>query len=145
MLLSTTSEVISFIRKMEEQGAEYYENAAAIVADKSQLFRGFAEENRKFVKQVERTYYGVISDALEGGFAFSISRNEYDIELSRGSQNDLMAVMETALEIEVKILRLYEEAARQSQQLMADIPRVLTLVARKRKPRIEVLKGLIRS
>ena len=79
-IINTCSEAISLARELERGSAEFYKNLAERNADNRDLFLSFAEENEKYVKQIERTYYGVISDALEGGFAFSLNPEDYALE-----------------------------------------------------------------
>ena len=143
MILSTASEVISLIRRLEKLGSAFYEATAEAHPMHRATFQAFAAENRQFSSQVERTYYGVISDALEGGFAFRIPKEEYDIEPPPRPPKGLGTLVEKAVQVEEKALALYEKAARQSKPLMADIHRVLELVARKRRPRVEALRALI--
>ena len=71
MRLHTASEVISLARRLENESADFYEGLCRD-ADDEGLWRGFALENRRNIAQVERAYYGVISDAIEGGFAFDM-------------------------------------------------------------------------
>ena len=70
MRLHTTSEIISLARKLENESAEFYEELPRKYTKDEDVFHSFAKENRRNVVQIERTYYGVISDAIEGGFAF---------------------------------------------------------------------------
>ena len=80
MKINTASQVISFARQLEEEGASFYEAAAKRYTENSDMLLGLARENRKNIKRVERAYYGGISDAIEGGFAFDIDPAEYTSE-----------------------------------------------------------------
>ena len=66
MTLNTTSQVISLARKLEEDSAGFYHDLAQRHDKHGETFLAFAKENRKNVVQIERAYYGVITDALEG-------------------------------------------------------------------------------
>ncbi len=72
MKLHTTSEVISFTKKLENESAKFYEDVCHKYAQDEGIFLSFAKENGKNVLQIERTYYGVITDAIEGCFAFDV-------------------------------------------------------------------------
>ncbi len=80
MKLHTASEVISFARRLETEATTLYERLARL-GDRAETIRGFATENKKNIVQIERSYYGVISDALEGGFAFDLDDTEYSMGL----------------------------------------------------------------
>ena len=80
MRLNTASEVISFTRKLEEDSAKFYEDLAQADIKGGETLLSLAQENRKNIIQIERAYYGVITDALEGCFAFNINLDEYDDE-----------------------------------------------------------------
>ena len=69
MSLNTASAAIGFARKLEEESARFYEEMSGRYAKAGDVFSSFTKENRKYVVQIERAYYGVISDALEGCFA----------------------------------------------------------------------------
>ena len=140
MELNTASSVISFARELEETSARFYEGLAGQYPTSEEVFTGYAKENRKFIKQFETAYYGVITDAIEGCYAFNIDPDKYQLntELTAG-----VAVVEAAgkaLEIEDSLVRFYTDAAAQSKSLMADVPRAFTLIAKKRSGRNQTLE-----
>ena len=139
MRLNTTSEAISFLRELETKSAAFYDSMAKAHNAEEALFLGFAKENRKNITNIERTYFGVITDALEGCFAFDIDRSEYEIpdSTAKGSYVEDLAA---TLEMEERITRFYVDAAAQSKSLMADVPRVMERVA---KSRIDRQKRLV--
>ncbi len=141
MNLHTASEVISLARKLETDSARFYEHLAEENAEVTDVLRSFVKENAKNVIQVETAYYSVISDAIEGGFAFDMDPEIYasDIAVSHKLNKDLGK----AVELEEKIMKFYSDAATQSKSLLADVPRNFTLIARKRADRIVQLKTLI--
>ena len=77
--LHTASETISFARRLENESAELYRELSRRYAADGDVFLAFATENGKNVVQFERAYYGVISDAIEGAFAFDIDPDEYTL------------------------------------------------------------------
>ncbi len=143
MGLNTASEVISFARRLEEEGASFYQELARRYPEKAEDFLSLARENEKNITQIERAYYGVITDALEGGFAFNINQEEYacSTELSPGM--GYTQALAKAIEMEEKMRRFYADAAEQSKSLMADVPRVFAQIARKREGRLSALKALL--
>jgi len=135
MELNTASEVISFAKRLEESGAKLYEDLAERYTKDSETLLSFSRENNKNVVQIERVYYGVITDALEGGFAFKINPDEYMLETRLDEKAKYSDALNQAVEMEEKIIRFYSDAAEQSQSLLADVPRAFKMVARKRDDR----------
>jgi len=142
-IINTCSGAISLARELEKGSAEFYKNLAERTADNKDLFLSFAEENEKYVKQIERTYYGVITDALEGCFAFSLNREDYSLETGLAGNATLAEAIQGAMKIEEKIIEFYNVAAEQSKSLMADIPRAFKLVVKKRSKRQSTLKSIL--
>ena len=135
MELNTASEVISFAKRLEESSAKLYEDLAERYTKDSETLLSFSRENNKNVIQIERVYYGVITDALEGGFAFKINPDEYMLETRLDEKAKYSDALNQAVEMEEKIIRFYSDAAEQSQSLLADVPRAFKMVARKRDDR----------
>ena len=142
MAINTASAAISFARELEESGARFYEGLAQEYPQNKDLFLSLATENRKNVAQVERAYYSVISDAIEGCFAFNITPEKYVLktELPAGGY---AGAVKRAIEIEETMVTFYSEAAEQSKCLLADVPQALALIGRKRNARQTTLKSLL--
>ncbi len=142
MGISTCSGAISLSRELENESAKFYQELSKRFEKDKDLFLTFAKENAKYVIQIERAYYGVITDAIEGCFAFDLNPDDYKISAPSKEANYSTALKE-ALAMEEKILKFYGVAAEQSKHLMADVPRNFTLVAKKRNERIPKLKALL--
>ena len=142
MALNTASEVISFARRLEEESAGLYETLARRWPATEDTWLTFARENRKNIIQVERAYYEVISDALEGCFAFSLDADSYTFPAGLLEKTGYTDALGQAVAMEEKIIRFYSEAAAQSKSLMADVPRAFAMIARKREGRVATLKSL---
>jgi len=143
MELNTASATISFAKKLEEDSAKFYEDLSRRYVKDVDVLLSFAKENSKNIVQVERVYYGVITDAIEGCFAFNMNPDDYAFktELAEGtSYSDALA---KAVEMEEKIIKFYSDAAEQSKSLMADVPRAFTIIAKKRDNRRAILKSLL--
>jgi hypothetical protein len=143
MVLHTASEVITLSRELENGSAGFYEGLARQYARAAGSFLSFAAENRKNITQIERAYYGVISDALEGCFAFNIEADDYALKTAIPASAGYADALKRAIEMEKKIAAFYSEAAGQSKSLMADVPRAFTLVGRKRENRLAQLGSLL--
>ena len=143
MAINTCSGAISLSRELENQAAKFYQEASHRFEKNKDLFTAFANENAKFVKQIERAYYGVITDAIEGCFAFNLNEEEYQVKTAVPANMTLSDAAGEALKIEENLLKFYQTAAEQSKHLMADVPRSFNLVARKRSERIPKLKALL--
>lgn len=142
-VINTCSQAISLAKELEEQSAKFYETLSKRSAETEDLFLSFAKENHKFVTQVQRAYYGVISDALEGCFAFNMKPEVYVLDTELAEDADHGQALSKAVTIEEKIIDFYTTAAEQSKSLMAAVPRAFTLVAKKRDKRIATLKSRI--
>jgi hypothetical protein len=143
MKLHTASEVISLAKKLENESANLYRDLSRRYAKDGDVFTAFARENEANIVQIERAYYGVITDAIEGGFAFDIEADDYTFEAAPAPDASRSDALDKASAIEEKISRFYYDAARQSDVLMADIPRTFRLVAKKREARRTKLRQLL--
>jgi hypothetical protein len=142
MTLHTCSEVISFARQLEDESASFYEKLSQRYTKDEDIFLSFAKENKKYIVQIQRSYYGVISDAIEGCFAFETNPDEYTFETELAENASYADALTKAIEIEEKIINFYSDAAEQSKSLMADIPRSFVMVVKKRSSRISKLRSL---
>lgn len=142
MKLQTASETLSFIRELEEKAAKFYEDLAQKFPDNGDDFLSFAKENRKYNKQIQMTYQSVITDAIEGCYAFNLETDNYTFETGLPENAGLADAANKALTIEDKIIGCYNDGAEQSMSLLADVPRNFKIVARKRNNRLEKLKLL---
>lgn len=142
MRLHTASEAVSFAKKLENESAKLYQDLSRRYAKDKDIFLSFAKENEKNVVQIERAYYGVVTDAIEGCFAFDIEPDEYMFEAVLAPNASYSDALDKANSIEEKIIRFYSDAAQQSDFLMADVPRTFRLVAKKRDSRRAKLMSL---
>ena len=145
MKLHTASEVISFARELENKSARFYQDLSERCARDKELFLSFAKENGKNVTQIERTYYGVITDAIEGCFAFDVETDEYKFKTELVANASYSDALEEAVEMEQKVIKFYSDAAEQSQSLMADVPRAFKMVVKKREQRVPKLESLLKK
>ena len=142
MKLQTASETLSFIRELEEKAAKFYEELAQRFPDNGDDFLFFAKENRKYNKQIQMAYQSVITDAIEGCYAFSLEPDNYTFETDLSDNASLSEAANKALTIEDKIIGCYNDGAEQSMSLLADVPRIFKIVVKKRNSRLEKLKSL---
>ncbi|MFH1382108.1 MAG: hypothetical protein ABIH70_04355 [Chloroflexota bacterium] len=145
MKLHTASEVISLARELENRSAQFYENLSQQYGKNQDIFLRFARENEKTIVQVERTYYGVISDAIEGGYAFDMDPDGYTLETELDKGATYKDALNQAILMENSLIKFYSDAAAQSKSLMADIPRTFITVAMKKEKRILELGSLFQQ
>jgi len=143
MRLHTASEVISFAKQLENESAKLYEDLSQKYTKDEDVFLSFARENGKNVTQIERAYYGVISDAIEGGFAFDIDPDGYTFEAVLAEKVSYSDALDRAIEMEEKVIKFYSDAAEQAKSLLADVPRAFAMIARKRNNREPKLRSLL--
>lgn len=146
MKLHTASETISFAKKLENESAKFYENLAQRYTEGKEISLSSAKENRKYIVQVERAYYEVITDAIEGCFSFEgIDTDNYSIESELLEGTSYSDALRMAIALEEKIIKFYLDTAKVSKSLMADVPRAFEKVAKKRNERIPKLKSLLKE
>jgi len=143
MRLHTASEVISLARELESESAKLYRDLARRYPKNGDALALFAKENEGNIVQIERAYYGVITDAIEGGFAFDMESDEYTFDTSPEKDTGYPDALHKVISIEEKIVKFYSDAARQSDTLMADIPRAFRQVVKKRETRLTKLMQLL--
>ena len=141
MELNTASAAIGFAKALEEDSAKFYEDLSRRYPQNEEVFLSLAKENRKNAAQVQRVYYEVITDAIEGCFAFSMNPDEYTLKTELAKETGYTEALEKAVEIEDRTINFYMDAAEQSKSLLADVPRAFTMIARKREQRLPVLKS----
>ena len=145
MKLCTASETLSFIRELEEKAAGFYEDLARRFPENGEDFLSFAKENRKYNKQIQMAYQSVISDAIEGCYAFDLEPANYTFETDLPQDAGLADAASKALAIENKIVGCYNDGADQSMSLLADVPRNFKIVVRKRNSRLTKLNSLAKK
>jgi rubrerythrin len=145
MQLTTSASAISFAKQLEEDSAGFYEKMAERYPQGAEHFLTFSKENNKYVTMIQRAYYGVITDALEGCFAFTIETDKYVFEKEPGNDLGYDDALKKAIDMEHKLVAFYTDAAEQSKSFMADVPRTFLIVAKKRKNREDKLKALLKE
>lgn len=148
MKLHTASEVISFVKQLENESAKFYQDLSRRYAEGkdplSFAYLGkdclsFARENEKNIAQIERAYHGAITDAIEGCFAFDINPDEYMFQTALAEKATFIDALDKAVEIEEKVIKFYSDASEQSKSLLADVSRAFTMIAKKRNSRLTQL------
>jgi hemoglobin-like flavoprotein len=142
VLLNTASAVISYLLKLEDETTKFYEKLRQKYPELNADFQFFSKENQKNKITVERVYYGVITDALEACFSFKdrMDSETYTFKMDIAENASLTEVLQEAIEMEEAIKKAYIDAASLSEGLMADVPKTLRTIAKKREDRIAKLK-----
>ena len=96
---------------------------------------------------VKRTYYGVISDALEACFSFEngMDSEEYHINTENPPNESLHEALDKAIKIEEVVQKAYSDAATHSEGLMADLPRTFKIAAGRREKRIIEMRNYTKN
>ncbi len=145
MQLNTSASVISFAKQLEADSAAFYEKMAQKYPKGKEVFGTFSKENGNYAMMVQRAYYGVITDAIEGCFAFSVETDKYVFEKEPAKGISFADALNQAIDMEQKVISFYMDAAQQSEALMADVPRTFLIVAKKRKGREDKLRTLLKE
>lgn len=141
--INTCSGALSFAKSLENDSAAFYSAMADRFSEHKDTFSSFVKENQRYVTDVERAYYGVITDAFEGCFAFNLRPDAYTVDAALPAQTTYPEALHKAVEMEETMVRFYTDAAEQSKSLMADVPRAFKMVVKKRGRRQELLKELL--
>jgi rubrerythrin len=142
MIINTCSEAMSLAKELENKSAKFYQHLSERFPQNKEVFLSFMKENDNHITQIDRAYYGVITDAFEGCFAFTIDPEAYALQTELMEKASYSEAIGRAIEIEERIVKFYTDAAEQSKSLMADIPRAFKMVAKKRGNRLSTLKSL---
>jgi len=145
MQLNTSASVISFAKQLETDSAAFYEKMAERYPEAKEVFLTFSKENSNYVTMIQRAYYGVITDAIEGCFAFSVETGKYTFESEPAKEPGFADALNQAINMEQKLISFYTDAAEQSKAFMADVPRTFLIVAKKRKGREDKLRTLLKE
>jgi len=145
MRLNTSASVISFAKQLEADSAVFYEKMAEKYPEAAALSHTFAKENNNYTTMIQRAYYGVITDAIEGCFAFSVETDKYTFEREPAEEPGYADALNQAIDMEQTLISFYTDAAEQSEAFMADVPRTFLIVAKKRKSREDKLRTLLKE
>lgn len=145
MQLNTSASVISFAKQLEADSAAFCEKMAEKYPKAAEVFLTLAKENNKYTTMIERAYYGVITDAIEGCFAFSVETDKYTFEREPAKELGYADALNQAIDMEQKLISFYTDAAEQSKAFMADVPRTFLIVAKKRRNREDKLRTLLKE
>ena len=144
MKLNTASSTISFSKELEDDSARFYESLIEKYPEAREPFSLFVKENKQNKVLVERAYYGVISDAIEGCFSFEdIDTDDFTIGVGLVENSSYSDALNRAIVMEEKIMKFYSAAAEVSKALIGDVARAFSRVARKRGERIHRLEALL--
>jgi len=143
MKLNTTSAIISFAKELEENSIKYYENLIQKFPQDKETFLAFIKENKKNIISIQRVYYEVITDAIEGCFSFEgLDTGNYKFKTELTENIRYLNVLKMAIKVEEKVQKFYLDAAKESKSLMADISRAFERIAKKRDKRKIQLESL---
>ena len=144
MECTTAASVITYLSKLELDTATLYEQWGRVHEKLRDSFAAFAKANRKNEQKVKRSYYSVVSDALETNFCFKDLTADIAIpEFS--NRASVSEVLNLAVELEKEIQAFYVKAANSSRALLADVPRQMDKVSQERAKRVEQLQALAAS
>jgi rubrerythrin len=140
----TASAIISFSIGLEEQSSSFYKSLAERYPEYQEPFLSFAESGNEHKKMVTRTYQETISDAIEACFSFKdLNLDEYLADMTLDEDTDCFSALKAAIDLEDRSVKFYTGIAKQSQSLLATIPRAFKRVAKMREKRKIKLKALL--
>ena len=138
----TASSVITFAEKLENNSTEFYAKLSKKFEKGKEVFETFAAEGTKNKVLIIRTYRETITDALEAGFCFK-GLNLENYAITTETNTSYMDSLKIAIELEMKAVQFYCDAAKNSRSLLATIPMAFKTVGARRKGRQAILSGLL--
>jgi len=142
MELNTAASVISYVSRIEQGSADFYEKWANEHGELREAYLSFARDNKKYEKNIRRAYYSVVSDALETNFCFEGLKADVAVPLLKQTASP-PEVLKASMDLENSIHAFYREAAQMSKALLADVPRAMERVAKLRKARVDKLSSML--
>src|SRR5512136_2070491 len=79
MIINTIAEGMSLAKKLENDSGSFYEALAKKYPQGAETFLSLSKENQKNIQNIERAYYGVITDAIEGCYALNLETDYFQI------------------------------------------------------------------
>ena len=143
MIIHTTAEGITLTKKLENEATSFYEGLAQKYPQGAETFLSLAKDCQKYAVQIEMAYYSVISDAIEGCFAFNLETDKYSLDTGLAAKASYPDAVKKVIRVEETLTRFYTDAAQQCETVMADVPRVMKLVVQKRTKRKPELAALL--
>jgi hypothetical protein len=141
MIINTMSEGISLAKKLETDSAIFYESMAKQYPENAETWLAMAKENKKNILQIERAYFGVITDAIEGCFALNIETDKYYLDTALPAGLLYKEALKKASVMESQIISYLTDSAEQSKALMADVPRTFIIISKKHANRSAILSA----
>lgn len=140
-MLRTTSQIISYHAWLEEESAEGYKALAQRYPDHREVFNKLADENQRHMARVEKAYRFGVTDAYEVGITSTqLDSGEYQLEEYTGES--FSEDLATALRNEETMIRFCLDAAKTSGELLPDLPDTFDYLVKRKKRRVELLRGL---
>jgi len=143
MKLQTASETLSFLDQLQKQATDYYQTIIDRFGKDEEVYKGFIKENKRYYSDIMFSYRSVISDALEGCYAFNLNSDDWILDTNLPDNQSYKDAISKAVSLEEKMISFYEAAAQQSAQLLADVPRAMLHIVKKiKQKRLPKLKSM---
>jgi rubrerythrin len=140
----TASAIISFTESLEDSSSAFYEKLAEKFVESKDIFQAFANTCKKTKMLVIRTYQETVSDVLETGFSFEgLNLEDYSVRTTLSEDTCYNEALKIAIKLEDKASKFYLDIAKQSQSLLATIPRSFTKAGEVRIKRRLELQSLL--
>jgi rubrerythrin len=143
---ATASAVISFVERLEEDTAKFYERLAASFPEQKEMFLAFAKDCRKNKTQVTRTYQETVTDAIETGYSFKgLVLNDFMPHVEWQEKMPLSTALDSAMALERKAVELYADLTARSKTLLSTIPTAFRKIADVRAAHLSKLELAARA
>jgi hypothetical protein len=134
MELKTASSVINYVSGFEIGSADFYNACATNHTELTDVFKPLAKENKKFASRIKKAYYSSVTDALETNFSFEGLQANVVIPDAQAADSE-QEMLKSCLVLENSVQQFYNQAADISKELLTDVVRVMTRLAKAREKR----------
>jgi len=140
MPLTSFGAILNFAENVEKEDMAFYLTAAT-QADTAihPKFASLAREGKKHIAQIQRTRRENVTEMILEPIQ-DFERSSYQMHIGDPAEMDAETLMTTAISLEARAIRYYEEAARKMRAL-PEVARALKTLAKKRKRRRERLES----
>jgi hypothetical protein len=140
MELKTASSVINYVSGFETGSADFYNACATNHTEMADVYEPLAKENKKFASRIKKAYYSSVTDALETNFSFEGLQANVVIPDAQAADSE-QEMLKSCLELEDSVQQFYNQAADISKELLTDVVRVMTRLAKAREKRKSKLES----
>lgn len=139
-MINTTSMLIGYHQKIEEQQSLFYESLAEEFPQYRDYFKTLSKDHLRHKDMAQRAYREGVTDAFEVGFlANPINPENYNLIKPEG---DISSSIMTMIENENTIIKYCADVIQNSSRLLPDVLATFERLVKRKKRFLETLENL---